>query len=265
MNARESLVGRAAELTRIEERLAAAPRAVIVVTGAFGVGKTTLVRAVRESAAEAGWVLVPHDRDAVVIAPDSTVLSAVAAISDDFETSVQRRSGGQSFAKPANGEYPVDDRHDAAVGSLLTGARLASQGSAAGDEVTRPGTSRPVRILITVDVQAPAPEVRDWLAGGGPSRSLGGQVAPAVILTSDRPEDQASLAAAADLVIALGPLDRSAVLDRLERMHPGLPAPELAAYADAISRDPTLLDSFLRLLPLIPADRQRSDAALKGP
>ena len=259
MNVRQSLVGRDAELRRIEDRLAAAPGATIVVTGPFGTGKSTLVRAVRESAVDAGWVLVPQDRDAVVIGPDSTVQSASAAIKGDFEISVQRRNSGQGFVTPPYAADPGGDRSDSAVPSLLSGAQLAPHGSATDGGGVRLEAPQTGSTLITVDVQAPAPEGRDWLGRGGPRTCLGGQIESTVILTSDRLEDQTCLTPTADLVVALGPLERSAVLERLERTRPGLPSDELAAYADAISRDPTLLDSFLRLLPLIRAHRKKSE------
>jgi AAA ATPase domain len=265
MNARQSLVGRDGELRRIEACLAAGPGVTVVVTGPFGTGKTTLVRAVRESAAEAGWLLAPADRDAIVIGPDCTVETAWSTIVDEVGESVRRRTTGQSFVTAKGATRPSGDRHDAAVTSLLTGAQLTPDDAATGGATAWPGGAQQVGpALITVDVQAPAPEVRDWLSRGV-LRDLGEQAAPALILTSDRPEDQQCLQPMADLVIALGPLDRSAVLDRLARTRPGLPVDELAAYADAVSRDPSLLDSFLRLLPLISVESWRADGPPEGP
>jgi hypothetical protein len=220
----------------------------VLVSAPFGTGKSTLVRAVREDLAERGWLLVPQDREAVVAGPDATVEELRAEIEEQLHETLRRAAADQAFVAPAAG-HSRRTAPEPAVSSLLTGAALTDEASGAEHETVVSGP-----VLLIVEAQAPPRPVRDWLTGPAGV----GQSAPiALIVTTDRVEEE--LQRSADLLVRLGPLDRAAVAQRLDEVCPGLPAGEIAAYADAISRDPTTLDSFLRLLPLAGASADADD------
>jgi hypothetical protein len=265
----DPFIGRERDLNTLSAVLAARQPALVVIGGAVGMGKSALLRAMREQARDDGWRLFPDADEALEVHEGMSVASlqeALEGLLADADRGTDRKPFTASAAAPT--PTPSDGASQsllAPVTSLLAGAPLTSTGPRFRNVGGLLDALRQLApAMIAVDVRTPDPAVRSWLTAKlWPAVRHADVIVVIVAVVVDK-EDEQALARAATKALHLGPLDASAVRSHLETVTSGLPAKELDAYAEAISHDPGLLSSFSRLLRLVAAPTTSSPPPKNG-
>jgi hypothetical protein len=233
----DPILGRDAELALLDEVLASGQPQLVVLSGAPGIGKGRLLRAVRARAERAGRMVLPAQPDDanapwLVIDKKTTIGEFIEATTvpepeSDFGEDRPRHAG-------ASGEYRV-----------LTPADLA-RGGRSGD--------RPVVVLICG--YWPDEEFGRWFTAefaGLRARSVPRRT---IIIAATKADGEPLLRhqGLVDRVMDIAPVRAETMLAELrsidERISDKLMERELDTYAGALSEEPSLLGAFRRLLPL---------------
>jgi hypothetical protein len=226
-----TLVARDRELAALDGLLESGEPKLALLQGEDGAGKSSMLRAVEDLARQRGWAAV-RSRD------DRSLRIGASTTERDLLFEVERLI-----------ETPV--AHTATVAS----ATLRRRKSAAPHPlVVRLAEEAPVAVLI--DGYRPSAELaRWWTTEVIPG--LREEGCPVLVAVADRDEPLAPLVPLADLVIELGPLDRTALAHFLRAVGDGLAPPlseeELDAYVDATSAAPGQLSPLLAALELAKA------------
>ncbi len=238
--ARMTLVGRDDELAQLDAVLQKRDPAVIIVSAAAGMGKTTLLRAAALRAIEQGWATTHSHADAEIEVSQTTT-------AQDFSSEVQARLDLPS-TEPVLESLPEPE---------LLHAMTSPPASRTASRFVHP-LVRQLRqrapVLLLIDGYRPSPRFGDWFRDIflGHIRKT---ETPIAVIISDRPRDVEGLTPAADLVVALKPPNADAVRRHFEaigeRLAPPMQTAELNEYIQAARRKPEILDTLTRLLRLV--------------
>jgi hypothetical protein len=246
------LIGRERELETLSDVIAARQPALVVISGAVRMGKSSLLGAMRQRAGDDGWRLLP-EADQVLEVDERTSVASLQGALRSMVAYADRETERKPFTVPpalATGDE-TSQPPLAAVSSLLAGTRLtpASWRFRAVGGLIDP-LRRLAPVMIALDVRTPDRAVSSWLtAKFWPAIRAADVTAVIVVVVVDR-EDERTLTRAATTRMRLGPLEAGAVRSYLETITSALSPSELAGYAEAIRHDPGLLSSFSRVLPL---------------
>jgi hypothetical protein len=255
MNGGISLVGRDRELSELEAVLRAGSPVLLLLAGETGIGKSSLLQAVRGTARSKGWRLVPHPEEALEVNEGFGPAALELALKHPVSVSGDRDKQQLIGPVPEEGDQGARGMV-AAVHSLLAGTALEAtvrRFTTIRSLVDR--LRREAPLLLCLDVQTEDPDGLTWWSNEfWPAVAKSGVQVVMIAMTDLN--GGGTLAEAADQIIRLGPLDTQAVRVHLMKVGGHLPSDELDKYADEISKDPGLLSSFSRLLPLTkrPAD-----------
>jgi AAA ATPase domain len=245
-----ALIGRDRELSALESAIGLQRPAFLILAGETGVGRSSLLRAVRAMARSNGWCLVPQSEEALEVGEGFSPAA--------LEHALARPVAGTNYGdeqklvpQMPNAEDSRAAKVPAAVESLLAGTALEPAGQ---QFTTIPDVLATLRrvapVLLCLDVQTSDPDDLSWWSGlFWPAVAVSG-VQVVMVAMTDLDNADGALGEAADQIIRLGPLDVEAVRARLAELADHLPVDELDHYANEISKDPALLGSFSRLLPL---------------
>ena len=263
MQTLDYLIGRERELETLSDVLAARQPALVVIGGAVGMGKSALLGAIRQRAADDGWRLLPDGAEVLEVHEGMSVASLQGAL-ERLVAYADRGTEREPFTAPT-ASAPGDGTSQsppAAVTSLLAGTRLMSaslRSRAVGGLLDPLHQLAPA--MIALDVRTPDRAVLSWLTAKlWPAVRAAGVTTVIVAVVVDK-EDERALASAATTVLHLGPLDAHAVRSHLETVTSALSPSELDGYAEAIRHDPGLLSSFSRVLRLTGAPATSSAPA----
>jgi hypothetical protein len=264
MNGGISLVGRDRELSELEAELRAGSPVLLLLAGETGIGKSSLLQAVRGTARSKGWRLVPHLEEALEVNEGFSPAALELALKHPVSVSGDRDE--QQLIAPVAEEDDQGARGMvAAVHSLLAGTALEAtvrRFTTIRSLVDR--LRREAPLLLCLDVQTEDPDGLTWWSNEFWPAVAKSRVQVVMIAMADL-NGGGTLAEAADQIIRLGPLDTQAVRVHLMKVGGHLPSDELDKYADEISKDPGLLSSFSRLLPLTKRSAEASGHQESGP
>lgn len=220
---------RSRELNRILEILNDRRPAVIVLTGAPGMGKTSLLDAVRTRAARRGWAIAGGGEDSRL------------AVDPGTRDHQFRRAVLDSFRQPDDSRS-IRARREGAVSGPIRAARV----DPFVDELAR---ISPVVLLI--DDYRPSPTFAEWFEDDF-LVAVRACAAPLVVALAP-PDTGRPLDHRATDPIELQPLEtevvRSALLELDAKLDPPLNESELEVYLHEVDT-PLLLDSLTRVLAL---------------
>lgn len=226
------LVGREHELALFKKILKDSQPLLVVVTGARGVGKSSLLHAFQSLADSSGLNTAPSaTSEALRITSDTTEES----FSNQVQTLLAVPSGKSFIEKlplRSTGETPTDQQ------PLLP---IVQQMRALAP------------FLLAVDGYEPEPQFAEWFQkrflsdlkrGGG----------PVVVAVAERPEGPPKLSPLADQIVPLGTLDQETILLHFKaigrEMSPEMKDEELKVYVQAAQNKPEMLGSLTRVLRL---------------
>lgn len=240
------IVGRDTELRLLRAPLERHTAALALVCGEAGIGKSTLVRAVREEARQRHWLVIPNDDEAIEVGYGDNDVTFLREFKRQLTHALTQR-GDEPIARAE--EEPPHQRVRAKVKSLLAGTELPAMtpGRRRSSELSSQ-LRQAAPVAVTVNLHAPDTGMARWF--GKLWRDIRAEDGPVVVLAMLDEDPEPSLATAADQIIRLGPLGRDEVLVRLVAAAGQLPMRELIDYAEVIRNDLRLFDSYLRLLPL---------------
>ncbi|WP_148571638.1 ATP-binding protein [Nocardioides caldifontis] len=229
-------VGRSRELSTLLEPVRPDRPAVLVVAGRPGSGRSYLVAQLRDRVVGLGYRCIGVEEELVV--ERTTTLRDVWRVLEAVP----------HLDEPASGP-----RHDG-EGGLRARAALAFERiveTARYEQRVLEAFRKAAPLMVAVEGYTPGPALGAWVV----SRlipQLRKDSVPIVLVLSGVEEHLAAVSAVADASVTLGELDREEVAaflrSRGEGLEPPLDEPELAAYVDAVSREPTLMDAFVRVL-----------------
>lgn len=225
---------RTQELDRILAIVGQKRPAVIVLTGAPGMGKTGLLDTLRARAAADGW--------------------AIGGTTGDHKLTVDPRTTPGRFREQlvATLSEPHQPEHTiATTSSLVQRTRSVDADPVVADLAERSGGGP---VLITIDDFRPSPAFSSWFE----RRFVPGLLTsglPIAVVMAER-LGGADVRASATAVIELGPLPvelvKGSLAELSETLDPPLSENEFSVYARE-ARSPALLDSLLRALSLAEA------------
>lgn len=237
------LIGREEELDRMTAFLDRGEPALVLVSGAAGVGKTIFLQAAGAAARARGWSTVPAAADgALEIGP---------------ETTREWFSGRMR----ADLDIPAHDVLAPTAGDFEGGAAQRTAPASPADPLVEQLARRRGRVLLLVDGYLPSAQFGTWFRDvftGGLIRSHRTQV---VVAVADEPASLSSLEPAASARIDLGPLSASAIRRHFYnlRAQPPLRADEIQVFTEEAAARPELLPVLGRLLTLPVAEAPECD------
>jgi hypothetical protein len=250
------LIGRDAELAMLDRALARARSALLLVTGAPNIGKSTLLREIRTRAEARHYRILPEntewDPPQTGIVIDKTMTRE--RLSEEMQISL--------MASPLDWSSASNVRLSGAAAPDSTPDRDPSTGSAGTTESEARGDiSAPTLVLI--DGYRPDARLEDWfietivvsLRDSSPAR---------VIVVAGYANGVARLKPYATATVELKPPTQDVVEAYLRKINETLPNPmpdtEVRHYIEALSADPSLIDALDRLLRLdAPARAESSE------
>jgi hypothetical protein len=236
---------RSSQLAQVDEVLARQEPAVVTISGAAGIGKSTFLDAVADRAVARGWHVVGDGRRGTKVLAatgETTIVELASAITGDLEPSTAMQSAGES-ARVAGGGESRSPSTPSTTASFLPPIERAA---AALEE-----QSRPVALLF--DGYRPPPEVDRELASLV-ERARSREVTVVVVACDAEPEKTA-LGSHADLELVLEPFGADELRTYFEKVTAGVEPPlseeELKAYVRAARTRPDLVNSLTRLFAFI--------------
>jgi hypothetical protein len=235
---RPLLIGRDQELARVKTILEQGRPAVVVVSAATGMGKTSLLREIHARASALGWHTAYGD--------SGSELSVVPTTTEDtFRQWVLTLLGSttkESYFDSLTGQSQLDPPH-----SLVYHLR------------------RRAPVLLVIDGYRPESTFAEWFTQSF-IEDVKDAPEPVVVVVADQSGNVAELQSHANDVINLGLLDRQAVKRHFEsvgrRIDPPMGAEELDTYVEAACKDPARLATLTRLLTLAkPAEGSTNPSA----
>ena len=218
-------IGRKQELTKLDIVLQRHRPAMVVVTGAPGIGKTTLLQVFQSHAVAHGWRTTSSSSEGMV----RVIMNTTDTTFSEQVSNMLGISADQSFQRGTPTDKP----------SFAEELRL--------ETVYAP-------ILLLIDGYQPSPEFGQWFTDRF-IKELKRTERPVVVVIAERPEAVTKLLPLADETIHLGQLERQAVRQHLESIGrhivPKIEPKELKKYIEACQKSPELLDSLTRVLRLM--------------
>lgn len=229
-------VGREREWDRLLARLKTRKPALVLIAGAQGSGRTTLLVALTAAGRELGFSVI-GGQDAVVVDQ--------ATRPSDLRRIVGSVLGAEAKA-PAKSEP--------AAGGFLRQAASWLSGSAGDENAILEMLQAKAPAILAIDGYAPSRAMSAWFAGRLVPRILRSG-APILVLVADQPKSMADLNEAATETIELQPVSHQAVEEYLRAAGSGLQPPlsdsELAAYCEAVENDLSLLTPLQEVLSVL--------------
>lgn len=230
------LVGREPELARFDKILEDRQALLVVVTGGPGVGKTSLLHAIRDRAETIGWNTVPPSatNDFLRVTPETTEADfsnqVQALIVVPSDQSFIEKSPGQSLGETSPEQQPLNP--------------VAEQLRARAP------------LLLFIDGYRPGPEFADWFQTRF-MQDVKRSGTPVIVVAAELPEWATKyLSPQADQIFSLGELEEQAIRQHFtiigRQISPPMTEEELKAYVGAARNDPELLGRLTRVLRLAP-------------
>jgi hypothetical protein len=203
--------------------------AVVTLTGGPGMGKTSLIDAVRIRAASRGW--------------------QVAGGGEHTRLAVDPGTRAEPFRQAVLGSFREPD--DTRVVRARRADAVAIRGHAARFDPFVDELARLSPVLLLIDDYRPSPTFAEWFEGSF-LRAVRGSRMPVVVLIAP-PDPERQLVELATDPIELDPLDPDVVRAELKRLNAALEPPlgetELEVYVREVNT-PQLLDSLTHVLAL---------------
>lgn len=227
------LVGREPELARFKKILKDGQPLLAVITGAAGVGKSSLLRAFQIQAETAGWSTVPSVATSEIlrVTPETT--------QESFSNQVQKLiavPSGKSFIEKSPGKSPIEALpNQQPLLSIVEQLRARAP------------------LLLLIDGYEPEAEFIDWFQNlfMNDVKHAGASL---IIVIAERSEGLTKISLSADELIALGMLEKQVIEQHLviigEQINPPIEKDELNVLVEAAYKNPELLSSLTRVLRL---------------
>lgn len=211
-------VFRQRELARLDARLQDRRPAFVAICGEAGMGKTTLLRALRERALVRGWRVAPA-------APDDEFGVRPTTTEETFCEEVRAMLGGAG-----------DESPDGGIDSLIE--QLCNVAP----------------VLVLVDGYRTQPAFAGWFVRTFMER-VRGTGESIVVAIAEQPGDVNGLSKAVDQKLSLRPLNRQPIRRYLgsiaQTINPPLEDGEINTYVEETRYHPDVLDSLVRVLRLM--------------
>jgi hypothetical protein len=221
------LLGRQAQLDRVESLLHRAQSALVLVSGMVGMGKSCFLGETGARAKRQGWVLARKCKDEFLRITGETTEA-------DFCTKLWcalDRPNSDTQPEEPQAEIPLD---------LLLG-RLNALG----------------QVLLLIDGYRANPTFTSWF-GERFLATLKRGTTPVVVMVAEVSGELTTLTKFADETIQLGPLDRTEVHEYFSRLReqvaPPMKPEEMETYVEEAAVRPEILNGLLRLFRLVTRD-----------
>ena len=249
VNAGSPLIGRDAELDRVDDLLAEPSPALVLVVGDPGRGKSAFMREAAARAAKRGWnVARSDDRGDFSITPSTSTIDVGRRLRRMLNLPARAAVRAAHLARAK------------AAPSELTGSEAFADSIRQSEEAPWPGLDELLRdlgkrspVLVLIDGYRPSEGFERSFTGAFlPALMEGRHPVAVVIAERDAPLDNLKPLATEEM--PFDPVTPGPVRVYLDEVTRGGACPlspeELDAYAAACARDPDLIGSFARLLTL---------------
>jgi hypothetical protein len=238
---RPLLVGRDRELSQIEAILKHGRPALVVVSAATGMGKTSLLREVHERTIKQGWHTAYSDSEGgLSVVPTTTEETFRQRVLTLLDISTE-----ESYFDTLTSQSQPSSLH-----SLPEHLR------------------RWAPILLIIDGYRPAPDFANWFTTSF-IENVTHAGAPLVVVVADQGGNVDGLLPFADKIITLGPLDPRSVKQHFEsvgrQIAPPMKEAELDIYVKAACKDPARLVALTRVLMLAQPGEVSTPSSLSTP